>query len=377
VRGWHLAALALLTACQSPPPRPSASPPFTASPIATATRTVAPAALTPAPPSATPALIPATERTASPIQLQTFTPTAPPTATPTAIDPRSQLAAGQYVLYVTLDGLFAASLDGAVRVPLSRAIRTLTAALSPDGDTVAFSNDSQLELLDLGTGGGGPLGPRSYALLDITWSPDGQALAVASGANDESASLYWVSRTTGERARLTHADTFERSIAWSPDGRWLVFASDLGKLEPGGGAAASVTELYLMDTGCLSAPASCEAAVQPFTTPGRQQGSDDPAWSPDSQSVVFRCGFLADEVFQAELCEQTLADGTFTRLTQTPEDESDPHWSPDGRYLAYTRTNAETGLHEVFVLDAATGAVRNVTDTPEMDESLIGWIEVE
>jgi Tol biopolymer transport system component len=361
-----------LAACRPPAPAPRAT--LTAPPALTAAPTLTP----PPAPSATlrpSSPTPSLGATSRPAAIRTHTPTAPPAATPTAIDPRAALPAGHYLLVVTRDGLVAASLDGLVRVRLSSGIRTLIAALAPDGRTVAFNNDGQLELLDLATGRGWPLGPRSYGLLGLAWSPDGQHIAVAAGEGDEAYSIYVVSVATGERARLTSGAAVERSPAWSPDGQWLAFASDRAKLQSTTSTGAS--QLYLMDMACLSAPSTCAAHMRALSGPGWAAASDDPAWSPDSGALVFRCGVLEDETYQSDLCAWERAANTVTRLTRTPEDESRPAWSPDGRTLGYTRAGSAAGYLDVYALSALTGETRNVSQTPEMDESFVGWLVVE
>ena len=54
-----------------------------------------------------------------------------------------------------------------------------------------------------------------------------------------------------------------------------------------------------------------------------------------------------------------LAGGDARRLTATPAVESDPHFSPDGQWLAFT--SARDGVGSVYVMPAAGGEPTRVT----------------
>ncbi len=62
--------------------------------------------------------------------------------------------------------------------------------------------------------------------------------------------------------------------------------------------------------------------------------------------------------------------GDARRLTSTPAFESDPHFSPDGRWIAFTSTR--TGTPAVYVMPAAGGDPRRLTWHPAGDQAR-GW----
>jgi tricorn protease len=64
------------------------------------------------------------------------------------------------------------------------------------------------------------------------------------------------------------------------------------------------------------------------------------------------------------------AGGEARRLTSTPAVESDPHYSPDGRWLAFTSNRA--GGPSVYVMPAAGGDPRRLTWSPA-GEMARGW----
>lgn len=61
--------------------------------------------------------------------------------------------------------------------------------------------------------------------VDLAWSPDGQRLAVVSGAGPDTAKILVVDPTTGHIVHtVEHADKGLEHAAWSPDGAWLAMS---------------------------------------------------------------------------------------------------------------------------------------------------------
>jgi TolB protein len=109
----------------------------------------------------------------------------------------------------------------------------------------------------------------------------------------------------------------DRSPAWSPDGRWIAFASN----RPG----FFNQELYLIR------PDGTE--LRRLTrTPGSDSvlGDDGmPSWRPDGSGLVF----VSNRDRNLELYALDLASGRQTRLTNTPVDELLPRVTREGRYV--------------------------------------------
>jgi len=111
------------------------------------------------------------------------------------------------------------------------------AALSPDGNTVAFVHDltdektgrraTQIFLLDLATGRYRVLTSEANGAYDPTWSPDGQWLTYATRQATGKETNLWLIRPDGTgRQRLTEGGK-DRGAAWSPDGDQLAFVRQL------------------------------------------------------------------------------------------------------------------------------------------------------
>jgi len=66
------------------------------------------------------------------------------------------------------------------------------------------------------------------------------------------------------------------------------------------------------------------------------------------------------------------ADGTLRRLTNSPGDDVQPNWSPDGRFLVFSTarwTPRDDADADLGILDVATGQVRQLTHGPDIDRT--------
>jgi Tol biopolymer transport system component len=129
--------------------------------------------------------------------------------------------------------------------------------------------------------------------------------------------------------------------AWSPDGRWIVFASSRERGEPAGERFS----LWIV------------SALDPDATPVRltRGAAVDwmPTWTPDGRAIVFAS---TGDAGSFDLWRLALEDGTpprpgaLTRLTSTPFEEAAPALSPDGKRLAYVAIEGKR--HQIMLADA-------------------------
>jgi Tol biopolymer transport system component len=174
------------------------------------------------------------------------------------------------------------------------------------------------------------------------WSPDGAHIAFA--GSFRTYDVVAVVTRSGANPRYLDPSPTERisSPTWSPDGTRLAYSKTRS-----GESAPSIDAIYTM----------------------RSDGSDrrlvarpafDPDWSPNGSKLVY-----AQATSQGSEIVVANVDGSSPRsLTDSPERESNPAWSPDGKLIAFERTNDQTGRSWIVVVRRDSGAQVSVIRGP-------------
>ena len=125
-----------------------------------------------------------------------------------------------------------------------------------------------------------------------------------------------------------------------------------------------VPEIYVMDA---------DGRNQQRLTENRHIDSQ-PSWSPDGKRIVFvsdRDGHVMHGIPTYEIYVMDADGGNLRRLTNNPDRDSRPSWSPDGKRIVFAsdRDTDRDGPHnyEIYVMDADGGNPQNLTNTPEED----------
>jgi Tol biopolymer transport system component len=202
--------------------------------------------------------------------------------------------------------------DGGVE-RLTNRIGVLTAPeISPDGSSITFTRgdpstgNMQIMVMDRDGGGAGN-GPQITG-WDPTWSPNGEQILFASGA-DGKAQLFIVNRNGRGSQQVTNLPAIRGRSDWSPDGGSIVTYS----------GAPWNREVYIMN-------ADGSNVRQLTPTGGNSQG---PSFSPDGQWVAFTAYF--DNYGDDHGCEIYIirTDGTdLRRLTNNEYCDYQPRWGP-------------------------------------------------
>ena len=176
------------------------------------------------------------------------------------------------------------------------------------------------------------------------WSPDGKEIVFTTNLTGRN-NLWKVSASGGWPIQLSQSDDRQSGATWSPDGKWIVFQSDLG-----GG------EIYDL----FAIPSNGGAVVNLTNTPEISETSAE--WSPNGK-------FLAIQ-YKPKTSPSTdvaIMDWATRAVRNVTNENTQDHlwnagmWSPDGKYIYATRFSAGFTDADVYRINVATGEKDNLT----------------
>lgn len=183
---------------------------------------------------------------------------------------------------------------------------------------------------------------------DMAWSPDGRRIAWTSGRNGQL--NVWVMDANGSNARqlidaAASGQMYSSDPTWSPDGQRIAYT-----MPP---TASDPQALFIVNADGSNNQLRF----------AHQRTIAEPTWSPDGNYITFVLGDQND----SDLYSLDLRDSTLIQLTNTPTvHEAEPKWSPKGDELTYWGSQA-TG-DSVYVIDN-TGATRIIGDVTKKNFS--------
>ena len=237
-------------------------------------------------------------------------------------------------------------------------------ALSPGGNQAAFAWDGEkqdnFDIYVKTIGADAPLRLTTNPAEDVSpsWSPDGRTIGslrrLAANRNELLLTPAW----GGTERRLAETGGEFRtelpSLAWSPDGRWLV----VSHREP----ADLANGLFLVSAQ-TGEKRRLTAAPRGFV------GDYTPAFSPDGRSLAFvrLSGWSVGEVYLLPLSSDFSASGEPQRLTiggGWARWARSPVWTRDGRHIVY---GTDKGLQVI-----AVSGSRSTEPVPFIEGGIIG-----
>ncbi len=124
--------------------------------------------------------------------------------------------------------------------------------------------------------------------------------------------------------------------------------------------------LFWLAALVLCAPAQAQTAKRPLKVDdfARVKNVGDPQLSPDGQWVAYTVGTtdLGKDTNDTDVWMVSWDGTTNLRLTSTPDAESSPRWSPDGKYLSFTSSRQEGRGAQVWLLDRRGGEAQRLTE---------------
>jgi hypothetical protein len=251
------------------------------------------------------------------------------------------------------DDLYLVDLEGGRERRLTDGERATDPALTPDGAAVVYvarTGGGELELrrralLGDGSSAGAaePLLHRPGAqLYDPAVSPDGRRIALS--IQDGGRRDLWLLEG-GRLTRLTEDDAIDLQPAWTPDGRWLLFASDRGgvfNLHAWSAETGAFRQVTNLEAGALGPAVSPDGRTIAFSTYGRRGYDlavipfDERAWLDEepAASTPASTPAAAPAASPALTLASTLASTAYAPVTALPTFWL-PTWSADASGSTY------------------------------------------
>jgi Tol biopolymer transport system component len=243
--------------------------------------------------------------------------------------------------------------DGSRRkltTPLPNSLGDSGPAFSPDGRTLAFTRGGRygsgnIYLLALSADFQSLGDPRSIHLEttpigNLMWTPDGREILYLSGPGPSR--TLWRTPVAGNKPpqQVPSVGRIGTEFAISRSGNRLAYSDVVADVDT-----------WRLDLGDVKAP-----PVRLISSTGNNGAAE---FSPDGTRIVFssnRSGY-------GELC---VSDRDGTHITPlTSLGAGTPRWSPDGSEIAFDAT--VDGNPDIYVISAAGGTPRHVTDESSMD----------
>lgn len=229
----------------------------------------------------------------------------------------------------------------------------------------ALADEKGLAVSRVYRSGLGPITGPDSSSMQPRWSPNGDVIAYVSKESGVKR-LYLVENGV-KKEIMSGGEKDVHTYAWSPDGKKIAFVRD--------------DKLWIYDGNSAEALTGSEYIVKGLGDFGTTNVEFD--WSPDGTKITFSYtkepGFEAFYIASGIGVVDIATKKVITFVNESPF-ESQPRFSPDGKWIAYLKGTGDKhyGINRVAALRSLEGETKELATTPNggpflAGPNLLGW----
>jgi Tol biopolymer transport system component/C-terminal processing protease CtpA/Prc len=267
------------------------------------------------------------------------------------------VSARNLVAWLALLGVLAAVRSpDAQAAPPGEALWLRYPAISPDATRIAFAYRGDLWTVPSAGGRAVPLTSHAAHETHPVWSPDGRWIAYASDRHGNF-DVFAVASDGGPERRLTYHSSTEMPGGFTADGKAVLFSARRQDAPEAMLGSTFLTELW-------SVPVEGGRPVQVLTTPAEEAraSSDGRIAYEDLKSYENEWRKHHTSSAARDLWVYDPAKGTHARLTTNPGEDRNPVWSKDGATLWFLSERAGGSFNVWSMPTSGDAGAKAVTD---------------
>jgi dipeptidyl aminopeptidase/acylaminoacyl peptidase len=272
-----------------------------------------------------------------------------------------------------------------------------TPRVSPDGKRVVYTVVNEVMTADrseyvsqvfLANADGSNNMQMTFADKSSTnpkWSPDGEWLAFTSTRKDNKSNLYVLRLNGGEAEQITDVKSGVGNFEWSPDGKSIFFLMTDAKTEDEEKNDKARNDFRWVDENIkharlyqinLAKDANGKREPKKLTNENYTVSSFD--ISPDGAKIVFSYvkSSVANDWTTSDVSLLDIASGKITVLTKTKAAETNPNFSPDGKFIAMAISDDPPRWaqhNEINIYSVTEGTLKKMPTSMDAQPNIVGW----
>lgn len=274
--------------------------------------------------------------------------------------------------------------------------RLTGAVISPDGKRVAYTVSTPVMdgeksefLTHIWIASTDGLSNRQFTFGEKSctapqFSPDGQILSFLSPRGSDKNQLFFLRVDGGEAEQISKTQSSMSAYGWSPDGKKIAFLMNEPLTDSEEKNKKEKRDMVVVDeyhNAHLYTISTSKNEKQEYTVKRLTSGDfhvTEIAWSPDSKTIAFTHQASASlDVWPTSDISSVPADsGAVKILVNGKGQDSDPEYSPDGKWLAYVSDGGTVmwaGREDVYVLPSGGGSSKKLASTHDQGPAILGW----